>query len=131
MSQDITFCGSDCDNKKCFRHPSNIKEPRIPHSFAYLKDTDDCPMKKQEVRCIDANALKEEFSKYKPYAVDFLSLIDNAPTVEPEELKRVRDICEHWNDNSSSFVSACNAFEDILHIFKMGVGDMRGDTHEQ
>ena len=35
-----------------------------------------------EVRLIDANALKEEFLKYKPYAVDFLSLIDNAPTVE-------------------------------------------------
>lgn len=44
-SEDITFCGSDCNNKKCFRHPSNIKEPRIPHSFAYLKDTEDCPMK--------------------------------------------------------------------------------------
>lgn len=34
-----------------------------------------------EVRLIDANALKEEFLKYKPYAVDFLSLIDNAPTI--------------------------------------------------
>lgn len=42
MSDDITFCGSDCDNKKCFRHPSNIREPRIPHSFAYLKDTEYC-----------------------------------------------------------------------------------------
>ena len=31
---------------------------------------------------ISRNALKEEFLKYKPYAVDFLSLIDNAPTVE-------------------------------------------------
>ena len=45
MTDDITFCGSDCNNKKCFRHPSNIQEPRIPHSFAYLKDTDDCPYK--------------------------------------------------------------------------------------
>ena len=43
MSDDITFCGSDCNNKKCFRHPSNIQEPRIPHSFAYLRDTEDCP----------------------------------------------------------------------------------------
>ena len=56
-------------------------------------------------------------------------IIDSAPTVEPEELKRIRDICEHWNDDSSSFVSACNAFEDILHVFKMGVGDMGGDNN--
>ena len=34
------------------------------------------------MRRIDADKLKEEFLKYKPYAVDFLSLIDNAPTVE-------------------------------------------------
>ena len=55
-------------------------------------------------------------------------IIDDAPTVEPKELQEVRNICEHWNDNSSSFVSACNAFEDILHIFKLGVGDTRGDV---
>lgn len=58
-------------------------------------------------------------------------IIDNALTVEPEELKRVRYICEHWNDNSSSFVAACNAFEDILHVFKMGVGDMGGDNNDK
>lgn len=54
--------------------------------------------------------------------------VDNASTVELKQLKEVRNICEHWNDKSSSFVSACNAFEDILHIFKLGVGDTRGDT---
>lgn len=31
---------------------------------------------------ISREALKKEYLKYKPYAVDFLSLIDNAPTVE-------------------------------------------------
>ena len=30
---------------------------------------------------ISRSALKEEFLKYKAYAVDFLSLINNAPTV--------------------------------------------------
>ena len=105
MSDDITFCGSDCNNKKCFRHPSNIREPRIPHSFAYLKDTDDCPMQKQEVRLIDANALKEHkflspqlkviggrhsgklkeqithaYQKGWNDCID--AIIDNAPTVE-------------------------------------------------
>ena len=53
-------------------------------------------------------------------------IIDNAPTVELEELKEIRNICEHWSDKSSSFVSACNAFEDILHIFRLGVDDMKG-----
>lgn len=54
------------------------------------------------------------------------AIIDNAPIVELKQLKEVRNICEHWNDTSSSFVSACNAFEDILHIFKLGVGDTKG-----
>ena len=43
FSDDITFCVSECDNKSCFRHPSNIKVPDIPHSFAYLEGTEDCP----------------------------------------------------------------------------------------
>lgn len=42
MSDDITFCASKCNNKKCFRHPSNIKIQYIPHSFADLKDTEHC-----------------------------------------------------------------------------------------
>ena len=84
------------------------------------------------MRLIDAEALKEELSRTllceepdRRYR-QIIGIIDNVPTVEPEELKRVRNICEHWNDKSSSFVSACNAFEDILHIFKMGVGDIKG-----
>lgn len=87
------------------------------------------------MRSIDADELKKavinNFDNLQAYfPKDFIEEINNAPTVEPKELKRVRDICEHWNDNSSSFVSACNAFEDILHIFKMGVGDIRGDNNE-
>lgn len=39
------------------------------------------------------------------------------------QLKQVQDIVEHWNDESCSFVSACNAFENILHVFGKGVGD--------
>ena len=78
---------------------------------------------------ISRSALKEKLTPIKLYGGVYCKAItekdiDDAPTIEPEELKRVRNICEHWNDKSSSFVSACNAFEDILHIFKMGVGDM-------
>ena len=38
---------------------------------------------------ISRSALKEEFLKYKPYAVDFLSLIDNAPTVTPDKIQAI------------------------------------------
>lgn len=43
MSDDITFCSSEtCKNKDCFRHRSNIKEPRIPHSFLMFEGTEYC-----------------------------------------------------------------------------------------
>ena len=41
-SDDITFCVSKCNRKSCFRHPSNIRCPWMPHSFAELKDTEYC-----------------------------------------------------------------------------------------
>ena len=154
MSDDMTFCGNDCNNKKCFRHPSNIQEPRIPHSFAYLKGTADCPMNdklckhykpvtddkydffcehyncgicgdcsnceyyevahKQEVRLIDANALKEELAKcekepdYQHEGEDWRNglyiaetIIDNAPTVTPERLQG------EWIDHSDEGYVEC------------------------
>ena len=60
MSDDITFCGSECNNKKCFRHPTNIAEPRIPHSIAELKGTEYCPLTMTEKEAIEI--LKEEIS---------------------------------------------------------------------
>ena len=41
-SDDITFCANECNKKSCYRHPSNIVNKTIPHSFAYLKDTPYC-----------------------------------------------------------------------------------------
>ena len=89
-----------------------------------------------DVRLIDANALLERVDEERKYLIargqtgaehilvhNFRDLIDNAPTVESEELRKIRNICEHWNDESSSFVSACNAFEDILAIFGLGVSE--------
>ena len=38
MSEDITFCFySKCPNNKCERHMSHIREPYIPHSYAFFK----------------------------------------------------------------------------------------------
>lgn len=41
-SDDITFCADKCEDIRCFRHPYNILHHDIPHSFAYLKDTEYC-----------------------------------------------------------------------------------------
>ena len=38
MSEDITFCGYDCPNKKCERNRKNIKQHWLDHSFAYFED---------------------------------------------------------------------------------------------
>lgn len=46
-SEDITFCFNyKCNIKKCIRNPKRIKLP-IPHSFAYLEDTEYCMKKKK------------------------------------------------------------------------------------
>lgn len=50
---------------------------------------------------------------YSPESVEALELAIKAL----ERDAKVDDITEHWNDNSSSFVSACNAFEDILDVY--------------
>lgn len=42
LSDDITFCGNNCVDTKCRRHPTNIQDLSIPHSFAYLLGTEDC-----------------------------------------------------------------------------------------
>lgn len=41
VSEDITFCFSECGNMKCIRNKKHIKLP-IPHSFAFLDGTEDC-----------------------------------------------------------------------------------------
>ena len=40
-SEDITWCMRDCKYTKCRRNQKNIKL-MIMHSFADLKDTEDC-----------------------------------------------------------------------------------------
>ena len=38
-----------------------------------------------------------------------------------KELNEVKKIVEHWNDEKSTFVAACDAFEEILKVFNLGV----------
>lgn len=56
-----------------------------------------------------------------------IKAIDNAPSVQErpqgewvEKYEKILQIVEHWNDKSSSFVSACEAFEKILDVTKGG-----------
>lgn len=37
-----------------------------------------------------------------------------------KQLNEVKKIVEHWNDEKSTFVAACDAFEEILKIFNLG-----------
>ena len=43
---DITFCLSECKQIDCFRHPSNIQDRMISHSYADFKGTETCPFAK-------------------------------------------------------------------------------------
>ena len=44
MSDDMTFCSAECDKTECYRHPSNIQDKTIPHSYADFSG-DQCVMK--------------------------------------------------------------------------------------
>ena len=48
-SNDITWCGSECSFKKCFRNPVNMKNRVGLHSYADFKDTNDCILNNVEV----------------------------------------------------------------------------------
>lgn len=48
IHDDITWCMSECDNKECFRHPSNMRDKDGIHSFSSLKGTELCPLKEGE-----------------------------------------------------------------------------------
>ena len=48
LSDDITFCLNKCDKQDCRRHPNNIRNKNISHSYAYYKNTEYCPKGKYE-----------------------------------------------------------------------------------
>ena len=52
MNDDITFCMNgwkECGLTRCERHPSNISDRSIPHSFAKLYRTEYCPLEMPKV----------------------------------------------------------------------------------
>lgn len=48
MMDDMTFClegwEGQCKVTRCERHPNNIRDRTIPHSFANFYQTDLCPL---------------------------------------------------------------------------------------
>ena len=46
MMDDITFCMDDCGVVRCERHPSNIKDRTIPHSYSHFYRSEYCPLEK-------------------------------------------------------------------------------------
>ena len=99
MTDDITFCGNDCDNTNCIRHSSH--STKTYDSFAYLEGTEYCEKKSKptSVRLIDAEALKKEikaYSEYDPMLPNFkvIKIIDNAPTVDAYTEEQVKELVE-------------------------------------
>ncbi len=43
MNKDITFCIEECKNNKCLRNKNNTIIGTI-HSYAYLRNTELCPI---------------------------------------------------------------------------------------
>lgn len=51
INDDITFClAEDCERFNCIRHPINIRDKTVLHSYMRREDVPDCPMKEQEER---------------------------------------------------------------------------------
>ena len=48
-SDDITWCGSQCEFKECFRNQANMKNKVGLHSFAEFKGTPDCVLNNVEI----------------------------------------------------------------------------------
>lgn len=44
LTDDRTWCGSKCNITECDRHPSNITDKTVPHSYAMFGDTEICPV---------------------------------------------------------------------------------------
>ena len=118
MTDDITFCATKCNCINCFRHPSNIKNPSIPHSFAYLKDAEDCPMKKNIKR-------------------EFIEIITNYP---PDDLCTYPEYrgkpyySIHYRENGEEFVGFGTYKIEVLSRYLQDYffgADMRGNENEK
>ena len=73
---------------------------------------------------LDESVIQEVLNKRCMTAITneyFIALHGKRPQGEYiEKYKKILQIVEHWNDKSSSFVSACEAFEKILDVTKGG-----------
>lgn len=111
-SDDITFCmdgWESCKNTRCERHPENIIDKRIPHSYANLYQTPYCPLyfpavveKQYETirvprghgKLIDADALIRDLS-VDPYECpgcpepeflqDLINVLESAPSITEDD----------------------------------------------
>lgn len=109
---DITFCLSECKQTDCFRHPSNIQDRTIPHSYADFRETETCPEFAKDINvpindCISRQAAIEAVldrcpsdydSKYECGYYDALKeavpMLIHVPSVQPNII-RCKD-CESW-----------------------------------
>lgn len=88
---DITFCMSDCQRTDCLRHPSNIQDRTIPHSYADFKGTETCPEKTQLSKedatkdatfdCISRQAVIDHINKKREEHLESADLISRQAAI--------------------------------------------------
>lgn len=131
MSDDITFCMSECDNKECFRHPINIVDKTISHSYSDLKDTEMCPLNKRKMTREEAIKNIELYkSVYNP-PKDFADAFEMAiKSLESDVRENVRG----ENISDDGFLCSVCSFGDFggFHGYEPNFcpncgADMRGE----
>lgn len=88
MSDDITFCMSECYNEDCFRHPSNIIDRLIPHSYSDFNGTEACPMNNKKLGTEFEKQVVDLLSK-QGYWVHFIT--PDSRGAQPFDIIAVKD----------------------------------------
>ena len=120
---DITFCWNgfeECGLTRCERHPSNISDRSIPHSFAKLYRTEYCPLEMPKVAdmvegedLISRQAAIDtliEKKIYRPldsdrYVIEYcIDAIKTLPAADAVSVVRCKD-CKYWDVFPSSSVT--------------------------
>ena len=61
MTDDISYCASDCECINCIRNKANIRNPNILYSWSLPEEIPDCPLRiLRELHYEDTNSKKTD-----------------------------------------------------------------------
>ncbi len=106
MSDDISFCFDaydiPCDKHDCERHPANIQDRTIPHSYMNFYGSDSCELTRKQMTIQEAIKTLEPilfFDKDKDEALHIAIETLEQPTADVVEVVRCKD-CKHYKFGS-------------------------------